>query len=141
MLTLTDHGNAVCSSVVLLLCYPCDKCHSFYNAKSTKNKKGSQFPWELLNDLVFAISTQLAHCTYTLQSYKTSFSTQQTSFSIHLFYWLCGQLDKGGIHSIHPNYSTWSVPHHPRYKFILKWVVWVQLLKWWVKFFYTAKTR
>ena len=25
---------------------------------------------------------------------------KETSFSIHLFYWLCGQLDKGGIHSI-----------------------------------------
>ena len=33
-----------------------------------------------------------------------------------------------------------STPSPHGYKFIFKWVVWVQLLKWWVKFFYTAKT-
>ena len=70
--TLTDHGNALCSSVVLLHCYPCDKCHGFYNA--------TVFIKDVLYD-------------------------SETSFSIHLFYWLCGQLDKGGIHSIRPNNS------------------------------------
>ena len=30
-----------------------------------------------------------------------------------------------------------TVPHG--YKFIFKWVVWVQLLKWWVKFFLYGK--
>lgn len=149
MLTLTDHGNALCSSVVLLLCYPCDKCHGFYNAKSTKNKKASQFPWELLNDLVFAISTQLAHYTYTV--IKHLFPCNRSNKWIekdvlkHLFPFIyfidCVDNWTKVVNPPKPFHLICSTPSPHGYKFIFKWVVWVQLLKWWVKCFYTAKTR
>ena len=130
--TLTDHGNALCSSVVLLLCYPCDKCHGFYNAKSAKNKKASQFPWEWSWQCLKHLFPFI---------YKRCFIWLWNIFFhsfILLVVWTIGQR----WYSLNPPKQfplICSTPSPHGYKFIFKWFVWVQLLKWWVKFFLYGK--